>query len=85
MSPRQKSVAKKSSKRPRRSSDSFRNDDASMAIIDHYKRASIVLERTVDLESLKDTFILEVFKERTSSLGNSSLMLLWKATTSTVG
>ena len=36
-----------------------------MAIIDHYKRASIVLERTVDLESLKDTFISEVFKEWT--------------------
>ena len=31
----------------------------------HYKRASIVLKRTVDLESLKDTFIPEVFKERT--------------------
>ena len=36
-----------------------------MAFTDHYKRASIVLERTVDIESLKDTFILEVFKERT--------------------
>ena len=36
-----------------------------MAFTDHYKRASIVLERTVDIESLKDTFNLEVFKERT--------------------
>ena len=36
-----------------------------MAFIDHYKWASIILERTVDLESLKDTFILKVFKERT--------------------
>ena len=36
-----------------------------MAFIDHYKRALIVLERTVDIESLKDIFIPKVFRERT--------------------
>jgi len=36
-----------------------------MAFNDHYKRAPIILERTVDLESLEGTFILEVFNERT--------------------
>ena len=65
MSPLKKKTSKKSSKHPRISSDSFRNDDASMAFLNHYKWAPIVLERSIDLESLKDTFILEVFKERT--------------------
>ena len=36
-----------------------------MAFNDHYKKALIILERTMDLESLEGTFILEVFKERT--------------------
>ena len=65
MSPRKKIAAKKTAKRPRFSLNSFRNDDANMAYIDHYKKASIVLERNVDIESLRNTFILEVFKERT--------------------
>ena len=60
-----KSAAKKTAKCPCYSLDSFRNDDANMVYIDHYKNASIVLERRVDIESLKDTFIPEVFKERT--------------------
>ena len=64
MSPH-KSAAKKSTKHPRHSPDSFRNDDANMAYYDHYKNASIVMERNVDIESLENTFILEVFKERT--------------------
>ena len=59
-----KKVAKKSSKRLHISSDIFRNDNASMTFLDHYKWALIVLERSVDLESLKDTFIPEVFNER---------------------
>ena len=65
MSPLKKKATKKSSKHPCISSDSFRNDNASMAFLDHYKRAPIVLERSVDLESLKGTFILDMFKERT--------------------
>jgi len=36
-----------------------------MAFNDHYKRAPIILERTVDINSLEGTFILDVFKERT--------------------
>ena len=33
-----------------------------MAFNDHYKWAPIILERTVDLDSLEGTFILDVFK-----------------------
>ena len=36
-----------------------------MAFNDHYKQAPIILERIVDLDSLKGTFIPDVFKERT--------------------
>ena len=32
---------------------------------DCYKRATIIMERVVQLKTLKDTFIPEVFKERT--------------------
>ena len=32
---------------------------------DCYKRATIIMERVVKLETLEDTFVLEVFKERT--------------------
>ena len=69
-----------------------------MAFNDHSKRALIILERTVDLKSLKDTFIPEVFKERTWTkllnpmanvyedvIENSSPMPLSKEITSTVG
>lgn len=65
MSPLKKKTTKKSSKLPCLSLDSYRNDDASMIFTDHYKRAAIVLERFVDIETFKDNFILEVFKERT--------------------
>ena len=64
MSPH-KSVAKKSAKCPHHSPNSFRNDDANITYLDHYKNASIVMERSVYIESLENTFILEVFKERT--------------------
>ena len=36
-----------------------------MTYIDHYKKAPLILERTVELKSLKGTFIPDVFKERT--------------------
>ena len=35
-----------------------------MAYNDQYKRAPIILERTVELKSLEGTFILDMFKER---------------------
>ena len=60
-----KSAAKKIAKCPHYSLDSFRNNDVNMAYIDHYKNTLSVLERRLDIESLKDTFIPEVFKERT--------------------
>ena len=65
MSPIKKKATKKSLKSPHTPWDSFRNDNANMAFLDHYKRAPIVLERVVDLKSLEGTFISNVFKERT--------------------
>jgi len=65
MSPIKKKATKKSSKCPHTTLDSFCNDDANMTFLDHYKRAPIVLERLVDLDSLEGTFIPDVFKERT--------------------
>ena len=65
MSPIKKKATKKSSKRPRTFSESFRNDDVDMAFLDHYKWAPIILERAKDLESLEGTFIPDVFKKRT--------------------
>ena len=65
MSPIKKKATKKPSKHPCTSLDLFWNDDVDMGFNDHYKRAPIIQERTADLESLEDTFIPEVFKERT--------------------
>ena len=64
MSPR-KSATKKSAKRPCHSPDSFRDDDANNAYVDHYKNATIILERIMDIESLENIFIPKLFKERT--------------------
>ena len=60
-----KSFAKKLAKRPHHSPDSFSNDDANNAYIDHYKNVSIIMEKGVDTKSSENTFILEVNKERT--------------------
>ena len=59
------SASKKSSKRPRTNSDKFISADANMAIIDWYKRATIIMERVVQLDTFENTYIPEVFKERT--------------------
>ena len=56
MSPH-KTVAKKASKHPRRSSDSFRDEDANTIYTKYYKYAVIIVERGVDLVSLENTFI----------------------------
>ena len=86
MSPIKKNATKKPSKCPCISSDSFWNDDADMAFNDHYKRAPIILERTVDLEERTWTKLLNpmgnVYKD---VFENSSPMPLWKEITSTVG
>ena len=65
MSPIKKKATKKPSKHLCTSSESFWNDDANMAFVDHYKQAPINQEMLVDLDSLEGTFILDVFKERT--------------------
>ena len=98
MSPLKKSARKKSSKCQCTSLDAFWNDDANMAYNDYYKKAPIILERTVELESLEHTFIPDVYKERTwtncwtrwemstqKSFRNSMPMPLWKGIASTVG
>ena len=56
MFPFKKSATKKSSKRQRTSSNSFWSDDVNMAFNDHYKRAPIILERTVDLRVFRRHF-----------------------------
>jgi len=64
MSPR-KTVAKKASKHPPHSSDSFKDEDANTIYTEYYKDVVIIVERGVDLVSLENTFIPKVFWERT--------------------
>ena len=45
--------------------DNLKSARADMKYNDCYNKATIIMERVVQLKSLKDTFILEVFKERT--------------------
>ena len=65
MSPTQHFATKKSTKLSRTDSDNFKSAEADMKYNDCYKRATIIMERVVQLETLEDTFIPEVFKERT--------------------
>ena len=65
MSPTKHSASKKSYKRPHTDSDNFISADADMAYNDCYKRATIIMVRVVKLDTLEDTFIPHVFKERT--------------------
>ena len=65
MSPTKHFASKKSSKRPRTDSDNFISTDADMAYNEGYKRATIIMGKVVKLDTLKDTFIPDVFKERT--------------------
>ena len=65
MFPTKHSTSKKSSKRPRTDSVNFRSIEADMAYNDCYKRATIIIERVIRLETLENTSIPEVFKERT--------------------
>ena len=46
-------------------SENFRTIEANMAYNEYYKRATIIMERVVQMETLENTSILEVFKERT--------------------
>ena len=63
MSPTKHSATKKSSKRARTDSDNFKSVEADLAYNDYYKRATIIMERVMKLDTLED--IPEVFKERT--------------------
>ena len=67
MSPTKYSASNRSSKRPRIDSDNFISADADIAYNDCYKRATIIMERVIKLDTLEDTCKLEVFKERTWS------------------
>ena len=65
MSPTKHSATKKSSKRARTNSDNFKSVEADMAYNDCYKRATIIMERVVKLDTLEDTCIPAVFREMT--------------------
>ena len=65
MSPTKHSASKKSSKRAQTDSDNFKFVEADRAYNNCYKRATIIMEMVVKLDTLKDTCIPKVFKERT--------------------
>ena len=66
MSPTKHSTSKKpTSKRARTDSENFKSMEADLKYNDCYKRATIIMERVVKLETLEETFIPEVFNERT--------------------
>ena len=65
MSPTKHSASKKSFKHPHTDSDNFKSIEADIAYKDYYKRATIIIERVVRLDTLKYTSIPDVFKERT--------------------
>ena len=65
MSPTKHSATKKSSKCACTDSDNFKSVEANLAYNDCYKKATIIMERVMKLDTLKDTCILEMFKEKT--------------------
>ena len=68
MSPNKHSASKKpTSKCARTDFDNFKSMEANLKHNDCYKRATIIMERVVKLDTLEDTHILAVFRERTWS------------------
>ena len=65
ISPTKHSTTKKSTKRARIDSANFKSIEVDLKYNDCYNKATIIMERVVKLETLKDTFIPKVFKERT--------------------
>ena len=67
MSPRKKTAAKKSLKRPCYDDSMFQNGDAKVAYSIFYRETDYCgereREREVNLEALSNTFILDVFKD----------------------
>ena len=53
------------SKRARTYSDNFKSVEADLAYNDCYKRATIIMERVVKLDTLEDSCIPAVFREMT--------------------
>ena len=65
MSPTKHVASKRSSSKcAHTDSDKFRSVEADMKYNDCYKDKMIIMEKFVQMESLEDTFILEVFKDR---------------------
>ena len=66
MAPTKHTATKKPTfKRARIDSDHFKSAEADMKYNDCYKDKTVIMERVVQMESLEDTFILEVFKDKT--------------------
>ena len=66
MSPTKHVAPKRSSSKcARTDSDNFRSAEADMKYNDCYKDKTIIMERVLQMQSLEDTFLLEVFKDRT--------------------
>ena len=66
MSPTKHLAPKRSaSKHARMDSDNFKSVEADLKYNDCYRRATIIMERVVKLDTLEDTCIPTVFKERT--------------------
>ena len=83
MSPRKTTTAKKPLKRQRYEGVRFWDGDAFEAFSEYYKDAIIIVEREVDLPSLKGTFIPNMFRDHTwAPLLTGSLdvhhILVWK-------
>ena len=58
-------VSYPTSKRARTDSNNFKSIEANLKYNDYYKRATIIVERVVKLDTLEDTCIPTVFRERT--------------------
>ena len=66
ISPTKHSAPKRpTSKHARTDFDNFKSVEVDLKYNDYYKRATIIMERVVMLDTLEGTFIPEVFKERT--------------------
>ena len=79
MSPTKHAAPKRSSsKHARTDSDNFRSAEVDMKYNECYKDKTIIMERIVQMESLKDSFKPEVFKDRTwkKLLNSSGVMYL---------
>ena len=65
MSSTKHSASKKGTKHPCSDLENFRRIEEDMAYNDFYKKAPIIMEGVVNMQTFEDTFIPEVFKERT--------------------